>query len=523
MISLVNNFRRVASESAFGHSQPMDYISSNQNAIIWFISPRQIPNITIRPYTYQFDGDFLKDLTSVVDNAQTQALGSLGGNYRPLAFMKGYHSANKAILPSATGLGFHGNYYSDLWTFIFMLDNPPIQGREYRASFSGRIIYSGFCLEEPVSVLFNEPAYNENCPLLITHLTRLDIRELVGPSGSGLRIQPMEDTDIVNPQVVLQSSPNRQYYLRPEDLVESSGLMNDGNSWDIPARTYIGNSSSIGHINTAAKSPKNQLSQIVSALSKTVVEGAESRYMNPSVAEVPAYMLDNSSTYECFKKNLVTRLPDRIVGINVNDQLFLSELFGKYPNLRRTAQVVRIPNLLPDSPMDDSAPNPINVMTSLLVSSIPAVMSMYGVSDVQFRYASHDPSRQAIFIGDDSSVCQVFDIMSFVPNESTDIIKIRWNSALSHLEENIFPMIVDSFGNFDVMIQYRSAGECVVQLQLPDMMSAINDGRVYNNGACGGLQSPLIGDENTRTSNITELEDAFGFATQMVSVGTGTY
>ena len=151
----------------------------------------------------------------------------------------------------------------------------------------------------------------------------------------------------------------------------------------------------------------------------------------------------------------------------------------------------------------------IESIISFINSSISAIFPRYGISDVMFRYASFNPLAISQF--DAQSACQVFDIQTFMPGESSEVIQLRWKNALNHLEQHIFPIILANVGNFDVMISYKSSGECFCQLQLVDMTDTINDGKIMTNGLFGGLQTPLIGSFAQRENNETQLMETINY------------
>ena len=131
------------------------------------------------------------------------------------------------------------------------------------------------------------------------------------------------------------------------------------------------------------------------------------------------------------------------------------------------------------------------------------VMSSFGISDAMFRYDSVDQSSYSMY--DNHPVYELWELETFVPEESDNDIKTRWELALKHLEDYIFPIIIEQVGNFSAMIKYSSTKECGVQLNLLDVTDEINDGIIMSNSLFGGFQSPLVASEELKNKNTQEL------------------
>jgi hypothetical protein len=199
--------------------------------------------------------------------------------------------------------------------------------------------------------------------------------------------------------------------------------------------------------------------------------------------------------------------------------MFLGDLVSKYPVLNYTTTIINVPWELNDSPMLADASNPINIFSSLLMSSIPSIMSNFGISDAIFRYDSTDFSS-SITSFMSTPKYELFMLETFIPEESQGIIKSRWESALKYLEDNIFPIITSQVGNFSVMVKYSSAKECAVQLNLPDFTSTINDGVVMNNALFGGFQTPMLVSQNLHSVNTDEFASLSSIMQNSTSINT---
>lgn len=497
----LSEFNRRVTNTQTGMSN-FGYTSDNKQGTLYFFKPRQVPDVVVRPYQYSFHTGFINDLADIVDGAVRQTANPLGGNLLAATRMTGMRSANLAIAPAATGEIFTGKYYSDLWTCMLILDNVSFEGRHNPVDLQNRLLYFGFCLDEPVVNSFGNLVFNEGCSIMFTHVTHLDIREVYGRNGRVVSSSPVYDVDIMHPEAVLQCSPERQYMLRPQDLVSDQIYDSEGYEYSTPGTTYIGNKANAERINTALNNPKEQLSSIVTGLARTI--SAKNTAQDMPLAYGSVELDDNLTWFNAMRNNMAdTSLSDRYIGVPVHEPVLLGDILGKYPVLRNKTQLFEFPWNLQEQPMDNSAPSQINIWSSLLMSAVPSVLASYGISDATFRYDS--VNQNSISTLDRAPVYEVYELYTFVAEDSQMSIRSKWNQALRYLEENIFPIIIDQVGHFSTMIKYSVSKECAVQLNLIDAYSTINDGIVITNGLYGGLQSPVVGSYNVKVANSREI------------------
>ena len=507
-----SDFVNMARESDFHINASTTSYDLKQNAFLYFFTPRKVPDVTIRPYYYRFDGVFVDDLSNVVAKCYTDSMSSVGANAFQNAYMPGIDSANRSVVPAANGVQFSGSYYDQLWTFLLVIDNAPIKGRVRTAKLSNRLIYTGFCMEEPASMLhgIGKVLLNPNCLLIPTHFTHMNIKTIMSPHGVVTNPILEQDSDVLHPDHIIRSSINgdRSYLLRPEDVINTTGITSDGYNYSVPELANLNTRTSAMTLDTITKSPKQHIHQLVSGMTKFVLERESSRMVSSDVNDHNVFGFDTATEFQRIKDNMTSKTADRILGIRLDHPIVLADVLAEYPSIEYNSQVIEIPFNPAECPMEDAAPNPINIYSSLINSSMSAILPRYGISDVMFRYASFNPMAMSMF--ENQSSCQVFDIQTFMPGESQDTINLRWQNALRHLQDHIFPIIIANAGNFDVLISYRSAGECFCQLQLVDMTDTINDGKIMTNGVFGGLQSPLVGTIDHRTNNETSIMETVG-------------
>ena len=474
----------------------------NTRATLYIFSPRQVPDVVVRSFVYDFTPEFSDEINTLVENTTLPTNGLTGFNYRAAFKMPNSRFANKAIAPDAYGSRFAGSVFDQLPTWFLVLDNVPFEGRYNPVGLQNRLLYAGVFLDDPV---VERPGgrlvFNEGAQAIPTHMTHLNVKNIYSPSGSILKVSPMRDIDIIHPEMTIQSSPERKYLVRPDDLVDGLTFDTEDIQYYTPERSCLENFSAPTEVSTLLNNPREQLSTIVSGL-------AESVKSRNTIDKLPigmdVRMDDDFQFYNAFKQNLPKDTqPDRFIGLRINEGILLGDLIKKYPMLKDNTQVFHLPWKLPDDPMDGSSPNAINIWSSLLMSTVPAVMSSFGISDAMFRYDSVDQSSYSMY--DNHPVYELWELETFVPEESDNDIKTRWELALKHLEDYIFPIIIEQVGNFSAMIKYSSTKECGVQLNLLDATDEINNGIIMSNSLFGGFQSPLVASEELKNKNTQEL------------------
>ena len=492
--------------------------SVRPNAVLYIFSPRQTPNVTVRNFEYNFTTAFTDELADVVDKAARSGNGIVGHNYTDDFRMSNSVEANRSIAPCASGEMVYGNVYDSLYTWLLILDNASFEGRHNPSGLSNRLLYTGFFLEEPCTPSqFGGYVLNEKAMMLPTHLTYLDIKSVYSGFGSIVQSRPRADIDIVNPMATLQTSPTRDYLIRPSDIINENFIDGEGDIYYTPERNYVGNMNDSIKLSTTLNNPKEHIKSIVSGLAKTSASRMMVDNLPMSVGVNPVAIDDDFSWVNSLRQNMAGEvLPDRFVGLNVNQNIMFCDLIAKYPVLRETTQFVKVPWSLPEAPADDSAPTPINVWSSLLMSSVPSVFSSFGISDASFRYCSVNLNSSAFNTFNNSPMIEIYSLGVFVPQESQDTMKQRFFGALAYLEKNIFPIITTQSGNFDAIIRYDSAKECAVLLNLLDVYDTPNNDITVRNNLFGGLHSPLVGSGELKLHNANE----FGNLVQYVNAAT---
>ena len=509
----INEFNNRTNNNSFNMNTNYDV---NARAVLYIFSPRQVPDYSVRGYCYNFDGDFVTKAADFIQNGVDKglALNNPTGNASILS-KDGIFS--RAIAPETCGSMFSGHYFDNYYTFVLVIDNATFEGRYNPTPLSNRLLYCGYFTDEPIggkgtSRLF----FNEKVAMIFTHFTHINIKNTYTANGLVSVARPMYDMDIVSPMESLQVSPTREYLSRPYDYATNIKVdAGNGLSYVSDERTWLGNKVLNEQISTKETDPTTQLNSILSGLIEAKL-AHEYGDIN-SFTNLPGVQIQDDFTWTnaIHEKIKPTTIPDKLIGIDINKNMFLGDLLAKYPILHQTTQYIDIPWNLNDSPMENSAPTAINIWSSLLMSTIPSVMSNHGISDAIFRYDSTN-FNSTIISAYSEPMYEVFALESFMPGESTEMIRRRWDQALRYLESVIFPIIINNVGNFSAIIKYSSAKECAVQLNLPDMTSTINNGIIMNNALFGGHQTPMVISSNLKNHNLGEFEGL----SQVIQCGT---
>ena len=156
-------------DSMFGLQGP-DFSTSSFNdrggAILHLYSPRFYDTQVLRPYAYQITGN---GLDRIMHGGRTMAE-SLSNKDIALD-----PSVAGSIQPISNGTPLDMSTTNNLWTFVLQIDlvSPWLGGSSQGRNVARRrLLYSGVCLDEPISVLTmwnGQPTLNDNCPMRFTH------------------------------------------------------------------------------------------------------------------------------------------------------------------------------------------------------------------------------------------------------------------------------------------------------------------------------------------------------------------
>jgi len=478
--------------------------SVSKKAMLYLFSPQQMPDMHVRPNHYAFDHEFVSEIDNMVQHNVSMETQSVGGNAIDPGIVTS-PAINRAIKPSMHGIEFQAGQFEQCWTFLLIIDNAPMIGRHAGYNANNRIMYIGFIMgDEPCIEQWGKLTLNDRAILMPTHKTHLNVRENSGPGGYSRVIIPQMDEDIVSPSIVSATTPDRQYLLNPHSLLATTTRDGYGMEVDSPGMAHIGSMRQNMRFDTDTKNPKKQLRNLIAGLTRMRTFDQGDNEVRVDFRANPTGIRDQYTQREILLGSLQTRLPDTIVGLQVNQPINMQQLINEYPSVQEHVEVIRLPFNVPADVIHTGAATPTNIWTSLLQSTLPSIFAYYGVSDISFRYCTWN--QASVTILDNQPIWEVQSIATFVPMDQENI-KIRWQYILEAMQNQVFSILHSNCGDFDVTVNFTANNYCAIQLQLIALEEIPNNGFVVAHGAVMPLATPLIGREYDRTQNSTNLND----------------
>ena len=475
---------------------------------IYLIAPKNIQDQYRRSLLYSFGGEFQTALQDNMNKAFT------GVYSKADTRMPGVAAASAAVLPSAQGQRIGLNRFSDLWTFIMIVDSDN-QFTPYgdAGSLPSRMLYSGWCHDEPVNRSFGSPTFNPECVLVTAHHTTLSINRSISSFGGSGRIYTQGDYDYLDPFVAsqLQVDGSPLYQLTPDAVCGS--LIPDnasGGGFQMTSAPITARSSSL-ELPTDLNAPLVHLGCVVNGAVDTV---------KTQMRQDEFIQADQSSQFLNTMQGMC-RLGANLTGkfVDPSKPFKLGDVMANYDKVL-TLIVCDQPR---DSQYELSASqgniSKRNVMTSVVTDSIPPILAELGIGDVSFRYASYQPNTSPGNFGmvnRDRGVFYLMSISTLYAGADQATLNTLWDYFQMYLRELVFPIILQNAGDFDLTVHCSMAGSCLVDLQLLDELP--EQGLIETNNLLGGINSPLVGTQQELQHNGCQL---FGIAQELTQAGVG--
>lgn len=469
--------------------------TSNSRAVLYLMPRRAIPNQVRRAQTYNFGGEFRKDLQENLAKAQNPGYNNLN------AFMLESHNAKSAILPSAIGDAVDLRQFCDFWTFILVIDND--NGMSPFGTISPiptRMIYSGWIADEPVTKQNLGAGYveNPNAILSTTHHTTLTVQQQFSPTGAVGHIETTGDYDYI-PQVIQQVQLNQQplYSLKPSDIANAvvSGE-NGGNDFTVSPTPVVGVQKSI-EVPTELNAPAFHLQRMVSGMADTV-----KHLSNPTENDI---FSAPDTTMATLSSMLADGRNSILNDLNPSEPITLGQLRQKYGN-NLSITVCHQPYDLQYDLIGNETPNRRNVLTAVVANSLPPLVAQFGLAEVGFRYNSFQ--REVGGLGSVNGERGIFKLLniSALYGTNNDQISSAWDQFCRYLKMTMFPIILANGGHFDLTCHCSLAGVSLINLQLLDEI--MEQGLVETNNLLGGLNTPLVGNQASVMNNAGQMYSA---------------
>lgn len=493
--------------------------SSQPSVMLYIFSPCTREDPIIRPHSYNLDPETMNTIQETVATVRQDTLRSISGATRDRFYMHNNPTIDQALLPGNQSFRFGRNYLNDLPSFVLMVNNAPIHSRvAINSNLKNSLIYTGYFLDEPLS---RRGGYlNLDCEMVFTHMTQIDVDQVAEKSGFNAIARPRLDVDILSPKIVdLDSSHDdeRKYLLSPVEVV---GAIVDDSSPDRPFEITDQEVATLDHKDLAAteisvyNSPRQQMNRVISSLAKTVVEFDASQ-TSPLVGNgrVASIFSDRFGIKKTFQNFLGGTYSDRLVGPDYRKVITLGALSRLYPNVEDNLTYIELPDDMSMDVIDEENTDLLTIMSCFLKHSVPAVFADHGISQIAFRYATSDPRDNFITRREREPVWEILECQPFMA-EPIEHTRERVELMFRHLREYVFSVVENICDDIEVLIQHRSCGDTVVQLQLRDHTEEINDGFSVLQGSLGGIVSPNLGgsdnfeNHNNTLTSMLDLVDA---------------
>ena len=481
--------------------------NGSSSAYLFLFSPREMTAQYRRPYDYKFNDKFGGDLSDLITRNMS-GVSSLVDD-----FMLNSADARTSVLPTATAIPLSSAPFNQCWTFLLVVDNDElVTPFGFSKTHPSRIYYMGWCIDEPVTRknLSQEYVPNPSAIFQTAHHTVLCSRGNFGPDTGYVATDVMSDYDYAPTSVVTQMHHADQtpYDLNPskvanEIVTSSLGMDEYANvspSISVCANPLMTQATPL-QVDTSLNDPTRHLGNIVRALSDTVMYTGRTS----STDEIPDEYAGSSLATSQFASMLGSGTPMMISKVDPEKPFSFSELMEEYPNL--IYQVILMPNQIGFDATDVGAPTANNVFASMIHNAMPSILAQYGFIEATFRYNSFArPAGTPIFIQNiaNPGVFEVMNLASFYPCPQNELMA-KWNMCSMYLQHTLFPIIKNSVGDFDLMVNCSVGGSTIVQLNLLDYQN--RPGFAECNNLLGGLNTPTVGLHNDLLNNAVQLHN----------------
>lgn len=503
---------------------------TSSNAQLWIFSPKNMPQQVRRAHLYNFSPQFITE----VGDRVTQAMHT-GTNLMTASLMPGSQLAPSAIMPCSHGTPVNLNVFSELWSFMLLIDM--IRGSRMSMGmlapgqhipFDMRFIYVGYCSEEPVNPMNHgnlTPTLNPMSTLIVTHHTAVNQEHQIDANGSVARINTMSDLDLIPRHIVPQVStadatgriqPN--YLLTPDNLIRSTNIQASGQATVFDGlESQITPSTNNTPVIAALNSPRHHTCDIVRGVASAVMHtnasqmtggGPMDDYITPGG---PLLMEPNLDAFHAVvQANYSMNSSNAAIPycpIDHTKPFTLGELNRLFPSIKVVD--CRQPQQSAWDTIPQNAPNVTNIFSSMLSTTIPVLLANQGLAQIAFRYRSRSLTS-AIVSSVPAPDCELYDIAAFI-QMPPNMLSAKFKLFIDHLQTTVFPTLLLAAGEFDLTMYSSVAGTSLINLMFLDTPSLSHHGAYYEAAnALGGLMSPMIGCTNEHHHNTMQLANLIG-------------
>ena len=455
-------------------------LTDRTNAILYLFSPRQFFPQVKRPLVYNFSQSFI----GAASEAMVSAVSS--NDRRPIDSLL----YNPKVLACAMPASDHTTFldlrpFSDLWTFMLIVDNDRLPNTFGITSTldNSRVIYYGYCLEEPQNPIahFGQNSINPNAQMIVTHKTKINRMSSVGAYDTTELVRTTGDVDIVMPNQFELVTNNELYMTRPQDLDQY--MATDMEGWSIATigeQQTIRNTPDPISIDTDLGLPRNNLQDLLVGVANAYDNVSMKEYSGPLYPTLDPILGADTLT-SAIQQNL-HRPPTITGGLNEGDLITIGSVIARYnPRIQPVT-----PEPIGFTIADQSQITPNIIFSSLLSSAVPTILANCAMVNFGFIYNSYY----------DKFEVKVADPLLAI-SDSERTLRIR--TIMTNLKQTIFPMIKER-SDFEIEGYFEVGGvsHCIINF-LCDMIK--NKDFYTVPSILGGFNNSLMGNAHIANNN----------------------
>lgn len=464
---------------------------------LFLFAPRKIVNTFKRPHSYNFQYNFIEDVSQCI----SATLHAPDSSIQQASMMNGFNSAIESVIPADNGLFINNRYFEELWTFILIMNNIQLDsaGVYLGPRLNNRRIGFGVCYDEPcVKQNGIGLVMNPNCMYKFTHMTQFTFgNRYINGTQSVQHLRNTADIDYVAPDMCAMLNPDLTEFIRPQDLQESivpniggSILVSDHNSIEHKGLQPVA-------INSSLASPKMHMKNIVTGLMRSVEDQVNNDLFSTKFSQTESPIYGGVDTIANACKSYVTDMvPNDNIAVDGSRIYTYADFVSMFPSINVCSSAGTSDTI--GELADQSTVTRSNKGSDIVCTTMPALMSDCGLAELAFRYSSYRPGS-FINDGSDNFVVKIENVAPW-HNELPQVTTQRVNSLIGKFNMQLAPMLKALGGEFELMCSYSSGGLCDVLLYYLDDRQ--NTCGIYESPLfLGGFNSPLIASRDHKINN----------------------
>ena len=481
--------------SAMESNRPLQYL--------FLYSPRLYGTQVSRPYVYQITNNGIDMLTGAPTMSERFEKPQISGDPRVAGMIR----------PEANGTPMEMDTIGQLWTFVLQIDTV---SKAYGGVVPNRrrFLYSGVCLDEPVSTLTmwtGNPTPNMNCPMRFTHMTEVRIDQRASAIGANTSMVVNADADIVDSSLVPQAG-HEMFVATPDKALE---MIDTASGINTMSRASLSASDRGVGVLTTLKSPLAHLRSLIRGIDQQValdVASAGASVINPMGS------VTDPSNVDDFKAGVVnswsqtsTTMGAMFGNIAPDEIMILGALVRQFPDIIIVPQrfdAAQTPQMRNGEVIDQTYTDPRTVYSSMAANAISAIATQYGFARIAFHFNNNVPQAEVALGGHFYVHPDAVNLL--VPPADPVAADQALRAALQMFEwqikHDLVPVIMAAgLGPFELNASFMVNGETYVMLDFADMPSASGGLFETGNRVCNVI-SPNIANAQQFLSNGTSLD-----------------